>query len=85
MIVIKTSPLPWSEIYSTKDINDYTLGCDIIISTTQLSQFSLEVTYDYTEKLMYQVSQTWNSHEFISEMGSPCFAIPKAKWSENQS
>ena len=61
------SPSQWSEIYYTKDIDDYTLGCDIIISTTQLSQFSQEENYDYREKLMYQMSQKGISNKDISD------------------
>ena len=61
------SPSQWSEIYYTKEINNYTLGCDIIINTTQLSQFSQEENYDYREKLMYQMSQKGISNKDISD------------------
>ena len=59
--------LQWSGIYYKKEISDYTLGCDIIINTTQLSQFSQEENYDYREQLMYQMSQKRISNKDISE------------------
>jgi len=56
-----------SEIYYTKDLDDYTLGCDIIINTTQLTQVSYENDYDFREKLMYQMSQDGISNKDISD------------------
>ena len=63
--------LPWSEYFknlvATDNLNDYTFGCDIIINTTQLSQFSYDDDYDYREKLMYQMSQNRISNKDISD------------------
>ena len=65
--LVYSTRLQWSEIYYTKDTDDYTLGCDNIINTTQLFQFSQEENYDYKEKLMYQMSQKGTSKEDISD------------------
>ena len=65
--IILFTRLQWSGIYYKKEISDYTLGCDIIINTTQLSQFSQEENYDYREKLMYQMSQKGISNKDISD------------------
>jgi len=63
--------LPWSEYFKniakTDNLNDYTFGCDIIIETRQLSQFSYDDDYDYREKLMYQMSQNRISNKDISD------------------
>ena len=59
--------LHWSETYYTKAIDDCAFGCDVIIDTAQLSQFSQEENYDYREKLMYQISQKGISNKDISD------------------
>ena len=69
-IVVYTR-LQWSEyfknIVTTDNLYDYTLGCDIIINTSQLSQFSQEENYDYREKLMYQMIQKGISNKDIPD------------------
>jgi len=65
------SPLQWSKYFknlvTTDNLNDYTFGCDIIINTTQLSQFSYDEDYDFREKLMYQMSQDGISNKDITD------------------
>ena len=65
------SPLQWSKYFknlvTTDNLNDYTFGCDIIINTTQLSQFSYNEDYDFREKLMYQMSHNGISYKDISD------------------
>ena len=69
--VDKPTPSQWSEyfknIVTTDKLNDSTFGCDVIINTTQLSQFSQEENYDNREKLMYQMSQKVISNKDISD------------------
>ena len=73
MISLATWPslLQWSKYFknlvTTDNLNDYTFGCDIIIETTQLSQFSYEDDYDFSEKLMYPMSQDGISNKDISD------------------
>ena len=57
----------FKNIVTTDNLNDYSFGCDIIIKTTQLSQFSQEENYDYREKLMRQMSQKGVSNNDISD------------------
>ena len=57
----------FKNIVTSDNLNDYAFGCDIIINTTQLSQFSQEENYDYREKLMYQMSQKGISNKDISD------------------
>ena len=61
------SPSQWSRLFNTVELLNYTIGCDIHISTTRLSQFSQEENYDYREKLMYQMSQKGISNKDISD------------------
>ena len=69
--LVYSTRLQWSEyfknIVTTDHLNDHTFGCDIIINTTQLSQFEQEENYDYREKLMYQMGQKGISNTDISE------------------
>ena len=69
--VDKLTRSQWSEyfknIVTTGNLKNYTFGCDIIINTTQLSQFAQEENYDYREKLMYQMSQKGISNKDISD------------------
>ena len=69
MNLVNSTRLQWSEyfknIVTTDNLNDHTFGCDIIINTTQLSQFLQEENYDYREKLMYQMSQKGISNKDI--------------------
>ena len=69
--VIWRSRLQWNKyvknLAKRDNLNDYTFGCDIIINTTQLSQFSYDEDYDFREKLMYQMSHNGISNKDISD------------------
>ena len=67
MNLANSTRLQWSRLFNTVELLNNTIGCDIHISTTRLSQFSQKEKYDYREKLIYTMSQKGISKKDISD------------------
>ena len=50
--VMNPSPLQWSEYSYIKSLTDFTLGCDIIITTRQLTVVTLSDDWEQLQELI---------------------------------